>query len=84
MAEKTIKILIEVPENWIDVDSPTLWAGRAVYNMARDLVKDAIIEQYLNKITPPDFTFTDKELKDGIKDKITTILAERAIKKNDL
>lgn len=72
---KTIKVLIEVPENWIDIDSPTLWAGRTIYEMAKRKIEDAIIEQYMSKITLPEITWSKEEVKAKIIDK----LAERAL-----
>lgn len=73
--EKKIRILIKVPENWIDIDSPTLFAGRSIYDMAVKEVKQAVVEQYLKEITLPKVRISAEELKD----RMIQILAERAL-----
>lgn len=60
---KTIRVLIEIPENWFDIDSPALYISRKIKDEARDLIKEAIVEQYLSKVEMPDIKVSEKELK---------------------
>lgn len=69
--------MVEVPENWIDIESPTLWAGRSIYDMARATVEDILIKQYIEKVTLPEIEWNKEEVKAKIIDK----LAEKALNK---
>ena len=64
MSKKTFKVLIEIPEDWFDIDSPILYASAKIRDEARQAVKDAIIEQYLSKIVLPDIQISRDELKE--------------------
>lgn len=76
---KTFKVYLEIPENWIDVESPILWASRSIADTAKQMVLDALIDQYLTKVTLPEITWTRDEVKAKIIDK----LAERALDKQE-
>jgi hypothetical protein len=81
---KTYRIIIEVPENWIDADSPIIWASHSIYDEAKSQIKDAVVQQYLSKITLPEMVFTPEELREAVKAKIVSLLAERALEKQGL
>lgn len=60
---KTIRVLLEVPEDWFDLDSPILYASRKIQEDARHAIKEAIIEQYVAKVEMPDIQISKEELK---------------------
>lgn len=74
---ENIKVMIEIPSNWIDVESPILWVGRSVKDSVESKLKDAFVEQYLTNITLPEIKISPEE----IKDRMLQILAERALEK---
>lgn len=74
---KNIKVFLEIPEDYIDIESPILWVGRSVKDSVESKLKDAFVEQYLTKITLPEIKISPEE----IKDRMLQILAERALEK---
>lgn len=77
--DKTIRIFIDIPEGYIDVDSPTLWAAQSLRQDIHRSLRDALAEQYLGKIELPEITVTPEE----VKDRVLTILAQQAVEKLD-
>ena len=72
---KKIRILIEIPEKWVDYEDPVFGLGSFVSDRFEVLLKDAIVQQALKKIQLPTIKIASKE----VKDKILTILAERVL-----
>jgi hypothetical protein len=72
---KTIRVLIEIPEKWVDFESPLGFITGSIRQMVERQVKDAIIEQCLSQMEIPEITVTAAE----VKDRMLTILAERAL-----
>ncbi len=75
--ENAIRIFIDIPEGYIDVESPALWVAQSVRQEVEQQLKAALIEQYVGKLEMPDITVTPEE----VKDRILTILAEQAVEK---
>jgi hypothetical protein len=73
-----MKIFIEVPDNWFDIDSPSLYASRDIANQVKEQVKEQVAEQYIKKIKLPRLNITNKELRKAVLNK----MAERAIEQN--
>ena len=73
---KTIKVLIEIPEKWIDLDnSPLGWVSTTVRDMVKQQLKEQIIEYYISRMDTPEIKVSKEEVKMRIIDK----LAERAL-----
>lgn len=72
---KELKVYISIPEDWIDSESPTMWAATTIRDMAKEEIKKAVIEQYITKITLPKIEIKAEE----VKDRMLTLLAERAL-----
>jgi hypothetical protein len=72
---KTIRVLIEIPEKWVDFESPLGFITGSIRQMVERQVKDAIVEQYIAQMEIPEITVTAEE----VKDRMLTILAERAL-----
>jgi len=72
---KTMRVLIEMPSNWWDFDSPTGLASFHIKQMVERQLKDALVEQYLAKVELPAIRITAAE----IKDRMLTLLAERVL-----
>ncbi len=72
---KTIKVYFEIQEDWFDAESPTGWTSMTVRDLVGEKLKETVIKQYLSKITLPKIEIKPEE----VKDRILTILAERAL-----
>ena len=72
---KTMRVLIEMPSNWWDFDSPTGLASFHIKQIVERQLKHALVEQYLAKVELPAIRITAAE----IKDRLLTLLAERAL-----
>lgn len=71
-----MKVYIEIPDGWIDADSPMLWVSRSVKEEARKVIREEMVKQYLDKIELPELNITTEEIKQRVLDK----LAEKAIR----
>lgn len=78
LKEKKIRVLIEIPEKWFDADSPLGFASYSMKQMVENQLKEALTEEYIKKVTLPKIKFSKEE----IKDRILTLLAERAMQSN--
>lgn len=67
---KKYEILIRIPEDWIDVESPIMFASHSIYDMARREVHSAIVKQYLEKIKVPKLKISAKEIKQAVIEEI--------------
>ena len=75
---KTIKVMLEVPEDFIDVESPTLWASLTIRDEFRRRILEKAVDEYLKSAVMPKITITEKDLRNAVIEK----MAERAIEKS--
>lgn len=76
---ENIKVLFEFPKKWVDFDSPMGMLGDVFRNKLDDLLRDAVVEKVLKKMEIPKIKVTKEE----IKDRMLSILAKRALDKDD-
>jgi hypothetical protein len=74
---KNIKVFLEIPEDYIDAESPILFASIEIKRQVERQLKDALVEQYLPNIKLPEIKIDPAE----VKDRMLQILAERALDK---
>ena len=76
-----MKVVIELPDNWIneDMTGNLDFMFRTVKQEVAKQVKDRVVEEVLKNTPLPEITITGAE----IKDRMITILAERALQKNN-
>lgn len=67
---KTFKVLLEVDEDWFDVDSPLLWKSIKVRDEARQELKEAMVEQIIKKMKVPKITIPQAELRKAVKERM--------------
>lgn len=73
---KKIRVLIEIPERWYDLDeSPIGWLSTSLRDEVRSILKQAIVQEYLDNFELPDIDIDRKELRQAI----TAQLANRLI-----
>ena len=70
-----MKVLIEIPDNWFDFESPLGLASYTIKQRLDSLLLEALKEQYISKVKLPKIKISNKELKKAIIDK----MAERAL-----
>ena len=75
-----MKIYLEVPDNWIDADSPFIFASGTIRDMAMHAIKQAVIEQYVSKIELPEINIPESELREALKERMVDDLIRRANK----
>ena len=79
MSDKKIKIYLEVPEKWFDLDSPIPLRLETIRDaVGRELI-DKAVEEILGKTELPIITISEAEIKNRMLD----ILAKRALEKNE-
>lgn len=61
-----MKIYLEIPDKWIDIESPTLWALGMLKDQVPKYIKEELVSQYLSKQPEYEITITPKELKEAI------------------
>jgi uncharacterized NAD(P)/FAD-binding protein YdhS len=72
---KKIRVMIEIPEDWIDYDDPVFGLGHYVSDRLQPLLREAVIDKALAEMKIPKISITKEE----IKDRMLTILAEKAL-----
>lgn len=74
---KTIKykILVEVPENWIDTDAPQIIFSSAIRGEVERLIQEEIEKNILPTLKLPQVKISKEE----VKDRMLQILAEKAL-----
>lgn len=70
-----MKLYLEIPDNWIDVESPILYASSSIGRQALQSFKEAAVEQIISKQEMPTLVISPEELKAAVLDR----MAERAI-----
>lgn len=70
MEEENYKIYIKVPKKWFDLGSPIGWASPMILREARNAIEDAVLKQFITKVTLPTFEFSDAEIREAVKDKL--------------
>lgn len=79
--KKTIKVLIEIPTNWFDYESPLGLASISIRDRLDRLLEEKVVEKAVKKMDISSIKVTKKEIKERILD----ILARRALEtKEDL
>lgn len=78
MKEKTIRILIEIPEKWVDFNSPLGMVSYSVHQTVEKMIKELVEEKYISQIKLPAI---DEITTEQVKDRVATILAKRALDK---
>ena len=63
---KTIKVLLEVPEDFIDAESPTLWASMMIRDEFRRSILDKAVDEYISQAKIPKITITATDLKKAV------------------
>jgi len=76
---KVFKIMIEIPEKWIDADSPILWTSPTLRAEVRRVIKDAWVEQVLKTYKLPKIVISPKEIKKAIIDYHVARVSDRII-----
>jgi hypothetical protein len=64
-----IKIQIEVPSKWFDIDHTDLIAYTDMRLQIKNILREAIAEQYIKEIELPEIKISKAELKKAIIDK---------------
>ncbi len=79
MTDKKIKILFEVPSKWVDYEDPLFGLGSFFSQRLEPMLRDAVVDKAVSQMEIPDIKITKEE----IKDRMLTILAERALKNTE-
>lgn len=77
MQEEKIEVLIKVPKDWLEtneLDILSMFGGR-IRDKVKDKILDSAMEKIMKKIKLPNIKITPAE----IKNRMLTILAERAL-----
>lgn len=61
-----MKIMIEMPDNWIDFDSPVGFTHQAFKQLIPRYLKDVLVEQYLSKQPEYKLEITEQEVKNAV------------------
>jgi len=77
---KPIRIMFEFPRKWIDYDSPLLGLGSFLGERLDLLLKEKVVEKLMSEMELPDIQISKEE----VKDRMLTILAERALEKDNV
>lgn len=72
---KKIKVMMEIPENWVDVDDPLFGMASMLGDRFEKRLLDRAVEEAVKKLTLPVIEINPEE----IKDRMLTIMAERAL-----
>lgn len=75
---KKLKILFEVPEKWVDYESPLFGFGSILGQRLDRALRDQVVQKLTDQMILPEIRISSKE----IKDRMLTILAERALDKD--
>ncbi len=72
-----MKVIIELPDNWLNTDltGNIDWITRTVKDTVQHEIKEKVVEQVLSQTELPKIVITPEE----VKDRMVTILAERAL-----
>ena len=73
---KKIRILFEIPEKWVDLESPLGLLSPILYRTVQQKLKEALVEEYVNKVEMPEIKIDPEELKKEVLSK----MADKAIK----
>jgi len=77
---KVIRVMVEVPEDWIDPDSPTLLVSRMVLDEFKYRLMVKAVDEAVKQMKIPKIKYTEAELKKAVLDK----MAQRVIDKMDI
>jgi len=77
--DKKIKILFEIPSKWVDYEDPLFGLGSFFSQRLEPMLRDAVVEKAISQMEIPEIEITKEE----IKDRMLTILAERALENAD-
>lgn len=80
MAKKKIRVMIELPANWYDADSPIGYSSQKIRDVVISQVRDGLVRQYLDKIKLPDIKFSKDELREAVKHAMVERLADKAMR----
>lgn len=73
---KKIRILFEIPEDWVDYQDPLLGLGSFIHGRFDRMLKEAVVNKAVSQMKMPKIEITDEELRG----KILELMAERALK----
>lgn len=74
--EETMKVYLEIPDGWIDAESPILWASITVKQQAERYIREEVIRQYVEKTPLPEIKpITEQE----VRSEIIHQMAEKAL-----
>lgn len=76
---KQIRILFKIPEDWVDYEDPVFGLGSLLHSRLEPMLKEAVVEKAVSQMKMPEIKITPEE----VKDRMLTILAERALEKDD-
>jgi len=79
MREKKIRIMVEIPEDWVDPESPSFYVSYAVREEVDRQITKLLEKEYISKVRIPTPKITEAE----VKDRMLTILAKRALESNN-
>lgn len=74
-----MKVYFEIEDGWLDEESPILWASGTIREQAQRALVEAFTKQLLKKTKVPTIKITAKELKN----RMLTILAEKALEEQE-
>lgn len=80
MSKKKVRILIEMPEKWVDLESPWGIVSNSVRQMVERNVIDVLVTEYVARQKLPKIKITVKE----IKEKMLELMAKKALEDNNL
>ncbi len=74
---KQIKILFQIPEDWVDYEDPLFGFGSFLRQRLDPMLRDAVVEKAVSQMKIPEIKITPEE----IKDRMLTIMAEKALER---
>ena len=74
-----MKVYLEVLDNWIDVESPTLWVSASIRDLATHAIKEAVVEQLISRTELPNITIPEEEIRAALKERVVDQLAAKAL-----
>lgn len=75
-----MKVYIEVPDNWIDAESPILWASLTIRDQMKNVLIDAVTKQLIARMPLPEIAISTEEIRKAVKDHMVSVMADRALK----
>ena len=87
MTNETIKIQIEIPSGWLNVDTNDLHSlgefNRILRTDLKTLIKEQAIEKIMQEIKLPEIHFDDNEIKKEILNLLATRAMDNIIQKDN-